>query len=100
MRDIFPGPLASSPAQLTAVGTRLFFVVGMQSSTQLWVSDGTAQGTTHLQDVFWGSNLTAVGDMLYFTAGTSVWRSDGTVEGTVRQADFHPVSGEYLRRTN
>ena len=35
---------------------------------------------------FIASNLTAVGDILYFSGRTSVWRSDGTVDGTMRRA--------------
>jgi ELWxxDGT repeat protein len=93
--DIVPGGASSSPAQLTAVEDRLFFTVGFDRDTELWVSDGTAAGTTHLQDFFFGTDLTAVAGTLYFTSGYSLWKSDGTAAGTVMVAGFHPASGQY-----
>src|SRR5205823_6133302 len=60
--------------------------------TQLWATDGTAAGTTMLTNVnvangrLKPSNLTAVGNTLYFTGGDShgvqLWKSDGTIAGT------------------
>jgi ELWxxDGT repeat protein len=60
---------------------------------ELWVSDGTSDGTKVIKDIREGEeasnpfNLTDVGGTLYFTAnddirGRDLWRSDGTPEGT------------------
>jgi ELWxxDGT repeat protein len=68
---------------------------------ELWISNGTAAGTTLLADIFddqstGGSNgdsrpewFTQVGGEVYFAAtdanaGRQVWKTDGTAAGTVR----------------
>ena len=83
------------PAQLTASGNKLFFVIGNDRNAQLWVSDGTRQGTVFLRGAFFGRNLTDVDGTLYFTVSTTLLKSDGSVEGTTELGDFHPVSGQY-----
>src|SRR5438477_5728819 len=67
---------------------------------ELWRTDGTADGTVLVKDVYPGTdsagnphgsspaNLTSVGGALYFTAVDGVnanrlWKSDGTPDGTV-----------------
>jgi ELWxxDGT repeat protein len=80
---------------LTAVGDRLYFVgndgvVG----PELWVSDGSPEGTQLVKDVRPGwqrspglGELTAAGATLFFAAGVgdeaALWRSDGSEAGTV-----------------
>src|SRR5262249_16430393 len=88
--DINPGPLSSSPQQLTNVNGLLFFVAddGVHGQ-ELWESDGTLTGTKIVKDIFPGGgssfpdHLTAVGNTLFFTAddgvhGRELWKSDGT----------------------
>jgi ELWxxDGT repeat protein len=76
----------------TLAGGLLFFVGRPEpigSPPQLWVSDGTPDGTHPLDvdgaDDFWG--LSAVGETLYFVGrheshGQGLWASDGTDAGT------------------
>jgi ELWxxDGT repeat protein len=85
----------SFPALLTVVGDRLFFIAndGVHGS-ELWVSDGTAAGTSMVKDITPTNDadgppysLTAIGDVLYFNAddgvhGRELWVSDGTEAGT------------------
>jgi ELWxxDGT repeat protein len=102
-------PGATSPPILTATaaGTRLFFTTepsGPGTPVELWVSDGTAAGTTQLADIDPGnavsystmaSEFAAIGGTLYFanddpTHGVEVWSSDGTAAGTGLFLDLNP----------
>ena len=74
---------------------------GKTLGVELWKSDGTAEGTVLVKDI-WAApydtsseprQLTAIGDTLYFSASDAggsggnreLWKSDGTTEGTVCQ---------------
>ena len=86
-----PGP------RLAASGGRVFFAAagaGGASDVELWVSDGTDDGTRLLKDVEPGAGgsgparLTDWNGTLYFSAFTAanyrqLWRTDGTEAGTV-----------------
>ena len=86
----------------TAVGDRIVFPVDTKAhGEELWVSDGTPDGTTMLVDLHGGaegsepSGLTAFGDDVVFGAddgesGRELWRTDGTADGTVMIADASP----------
>ena len=97
----------SGIAPMTAVNGRLYFVLTEWNGNEsLWTSDGTAAGTVPVKtfptaakypDLSNFSDLTAVGDLLYFTAndgvhGREVWRSDGTVASTYMLTDLNPVA--------
>ncbi|QLQ10216.1 MAG: hypothetical protein HZY75_07250 [Nocardioidaceae bacterium] len=71
----------------------------------MWTSDGTAEGTLMVKDIYpdsleWPRDeppkyLAAMGDRLFFAAddgvhGHELWTSDGTAEGTVMVKDIHP----------
>ena len=62
----------------------------------MWKSDGTEAGTVSVLDISSDvSELTAVGDTLFFsarneTSGRELWKSDGTSTGTVLIADIYP----------
>lgn len=91
---------ALNPTNLTAVGSRVFFL-GEDSThgRELWTSDGTRAGTRMVRDIMPGtlsSNITALtqfGDRVAFAAndgssGMELWVSDGTSAGTFLVKDI------------
>ncbi len=114
VKDIFPGadnsypdePNSSYPHDLLAFGGKLYFAADDgQHGTELWVSDGTEEGTQMVKDIMGspgvGSDPTGltVGNGEFFfgilnpdadsnpsTPGDSrveLWKSNGTADGTV-----------------
>ena len=95
VKDIFSGSISSSPYGMTAGGNTLyFFATDGTNGTELWKSDGTANGTVMVKNIRSGSagsspgSLTVVGSTLFFRAndgtnGNEFWKSDGTANGTV-----------------
>jgi ELWxxDGT repeat protein/VCBS repeat-containing protein len=82
---------------LTNVNGTLFFTIH-DDPTQLWKSDGTAEGTAPIKtwtDHFSSlSELTPFQGQLYFTVddgehGRELWRSDGTTAGTQLVKDIY-----------
>ena len=82
-------------------GGRLFYTGLEDYQAELWVTDGTSDGTRRVKDLNPGpldsspNEMLAVGDVIYFSAhdedhGDEVWRSDGTEVGTVLVADVEP----------
>ena len=103
VEDIRPGDSGSSINCLTAAGDRVFFRANDgEHGSELWVSDGTLDGTYMVKDICPGSGnsypeyITALGDSLVlFWAddgqnGRELWRSDGTQEGTWLVEDIAP----------
>ena len=96
------GPVGIS--QLTGVDGSVFFTAGRvgdevgPGESDLWYSDGTAEGTEMLEDFVSGEccgDLTAVGDSVVFNAktilrGSEMWKSDGTKGGTEMVKDIRP----------
>jgi ELWxxDGT repeat protein len=88
----------ANPAELTAVGSRLYFRANDGvSGLQLWKSDGYASGANVLTAPPTGGvlGLTAMGGLVYFTAsnpttGSELWSSNGT---TTAPLDVVPGSG-------
>ncbi len=88
----------SDPAELTVIGSTLYFTANDGSGVDLWKSDGTPGNATRVKDIFPTGDadvayLTAVGNTLYFraedgTTGFELWKSDGTPEGTTRVKDI------------
>jgi len=81
----------AAPSNPTAIGDTLYYVDNSGSS--LWKKDGTTGDTEVVIRVLRGNELrelTAVGDMLYFTVYDGeasvwgLWKSDGTAAGTVK----------------
>lgn len=71
------------------------------SDSELWLSDGTIDGTRRVADINPGPDgsdphrLTVVGDEVWFAAddgthGVELWRSDGTADGTRLVEDSVP----------
>ena len=103
LKDIFPEPnYSSNPRDLTIVGQSLFFTAEFRNtpegpfSTGLWISDGTAAGTSLVISADQlGSSPRPIaqdGTYLYFTTAQGqessdnqelIWRTDGTTAGTV-----------------
>ena len=82
-------------------GRLVFSADGDEHGTELWTSDGTAEGTVMLLDLNPGaasshpSELTVAGSRLYFAAhdcerGRELWSSDGTAAGTRLEHDLAP----------
>lgn len=72
--------------------------------TDLWVSDGTPEGTRFIKTVSdferssFSYQMLYVNGLLYFVAnpdgaGDELWRSDGTEAGTMRVRDIFPGAG-------
>jgi ELWxxDGT repeat protein len=91
------GILASQIAELTPVGSKLFFLAHNGGSEQLWVTDGTVAGTSQVAPRLTGgtsgpipTDLAAVGSELFFHLATlsdpgtdALYRTDGTDAGTL-----------------
>ena len=111
VEDINPGSnnfgyaYGSSPSNLTEFNDQLYFSADdAENGRELWVSDGTTEGTQLVKDIYPGSgdsspsNLTEFNNQLYFSAddaknGEELWVSDGTSEGTQLVKDINPGNG-------
>ena len=94
-------PLVQLVSNLTGAGGKLFFVRSLYvedesdafpDSYELWVSDGTAAGTSQVKNLVdggapAGTGVAALGDAVYFFTDGGLWRSDGTRTGTSLVAD-------------
>lgn len=102
LRDIYQGQASSAPHKLTVFGNLVAFVAddGVHGS-ELWVSDGTTDGTRMLVDLVPGPvrsdpySLYPYRGKLLFSCdhnvyGEELWITDGTPEGTRLLADIHP----------
>ncbi|MCP3100240.1 hypothetical protein LZ198_15325 [Myxococcus sp. K15C18031901] len=93
--------------QLASTGSQLFFTAGdAPAGNELWVTDGTREGTRRVADLTPGpassnlTGLTVLGDSLVFfrqipaappeVAHTELWRSDGSTAGTQRVVPLVP----------
>jgi ELWxxDGT repeat protein len=121
LRDINPfnslpanlGPSTDGPEGLTAFqGKVVFFESDGVHGRELWVSDGTKEGTHMVKDINPGladsepqffsypgapatSPLVVAGNSLYFAAddgkdGVELWKTDGTANGTQLVKDIYP----------
>lgn len=98
-------PASSEARDAVAYGDSAVFVADDdEHGKELWITDGTAEGTSLLADVDpgqAGSNpvgVTTVGDEIFFAAddgvhGQELWRSDGTPGGAELVADINPGPG-------
>ena len=87
---------------LTTFGSQVFFAAeNPQLGEELWMTDGTTEGTVLVKDINPGPDrstpfqLTPVGDTLYFgasdgTHGSEPWTTDGTESGTQLLLDVNP----------
>lgn len=79
LRDISPGSQGSDPKEIVTLGSKAFFVAGERgdgggTGEELWMTDGTEEGTVLVADLYAGldgsgpNQLTVAGDRLYFAA--------------------------------
>jgi ELWxxDGT repeat protein len=86
--------------------TRAYFGLDDHSGfgTELWVTDGTTEGTSRVADLFPGSGSSlaepaaAIGETAYVIAtddqhGRELWRTEGTAATTRLVADINPATG-------
>mgnify|MGYP002013133287 FL=1 len=99
IKDIFPGfpsGINLQNRQFAILNNKVYFLANDGvNGNELWVTDGTSNGTQIVKDIFPGShtsgivNLTSNGQYLIFAAQenynspTSLWKSDGTMAGTI-----------------
>ena len=89
-------------------GKMLFSASTASTGNELWITDGTAAGTTLVKDIYAGSDssspqyMTLAGDKVYFraygdvTSGLELWVTDGTANGTTLVKDIYTGSnGSY-----
>jgi ELWxxDGT repeat protein len=97
VKDIYSGPVASSPADFSLMnGVAYFTATTLAEGRELWKTNGTNAGTTLVKDIVTGpvgSNeednyeMVSNGSYLLFRANTiaeglELWKSDGTDAGT------------------
>lgn len=84
---------------LVELNGRLAFLyrpAALETTVELWLSDGTAAGTQRLATLALPAGMSlgvpalSMGGFLYFTAGDDLWRSDGTPAGTRVVATLPP----------
>jgi len=104
VKDIAKGLQCSSPKNLFASGSNVYFSAHTTAGNELWKSDGTAAGTVLLKDIntiIYGNividgsfpdKFTTLGNTVYFQAFDGVrnglWTTDGTTAGTMRIKQF------------
>ena len=105
--DLAAGVLSSNPQYFCPLGNRVVFVAAVPGAgaagEELYVSDGTAQGTSLVSDIYPGSQGSDIRSLfadpalarVFFSAnapttGREVWSSDGTAAGTYMLADLAP----------
>ncbi|HPA51825.1 MAG TPA: hypothetical protein PLP50_09490 [Thermoanaerobaculia bacterium] len=86
VRDIVPGGASSSPTNLVAHGSALYFRAGQDGP--IWKSDGTEAGTALVHPQTGSGPLVSSGDRVFSASGSQLWASDGTEGGTVLVQGF------------
>ena len=103
---------SSNASDFTEFNGQLFFSANDgENGNELWVSDGTAEGTQLLVDInpgtgtgyengSYASDFTEFNGQLFFTArddenGNELWVTDGTTEGTQLLLDINPGTSIY-----
>jgi len=101
IKDVEVGFFNDYEMYFTIMNNKMYFAAGSFGSNgqELWVSDGTTDGTYMVKNIYSGANssepryLTALNDKLYFSAedsivGNELFVSDGTETGTHAVSDF------------
>ncbi len=98
IKDIQPGPSFTTPSNYTLWNGKMYFRAdSSQYLSNLWVTDGTAQGTSMIclpppMEVRYVGKVVN-GNLLFIaynmTAGYELWRTDGTQAGTAMVTDIN-----------
>ena len=103
--DLNPAPFYGDIDELAAInGKAIFATHESATGEELYVSDGSAAGTSLLKDINPGladsapKYLTVSGAKVYFSAddgahGRELWETDGTAPGTQMVSDLAPGGG-------
>ena len=116
VKDVLPGTSSAGYPDftyLTAAANNLLFVANDGFfGRELWVSDGSAEGTNLLKDFndltqdalndSQGPEKVVIGEEVIFVAsdgrtGTELWKTDGTESGTSQVKDVRPGSSSSSR---
>jgi ELWxxDGT repeat protein len=96
------GAIDSEIRHITPIGSVVYFqATGGGNGPEVWMTDGTQDGTMTLGDIWNGqfgsypAEFVAMGDHVVFSAddgihGMELWSSDGTPDGTVILTDLYP----------
>ena len=104
VKDVYAGTNASAPAGFTRIGGTVYFAIGYYNVypfTQLWKTDGTANGTVGIgqQTEIYKSQIVPFKGKLYFYGfdanGLEPWVSDGTAVGTTMLSNTSPNTAYY-----
>ncbi len=105
LKDIVSGPGSSSSSGLAVFDSFFIFTSGFLGHDELFISDGTTDGTHLLKDIYPGNpSSNAIGffkfrDQIFFRAsdyrGSELWKTDGTYSGTVIVKDINPSGSSY-----
>src|SRR5207249_459156 len=101
-----PGGPNSGPRDFFLFKTKIYFVADDGNvGNELWVTDGTAAGTSLIKDIYAGAggsltyfSFRELNNAIYFSAndninGEELWKSDGTTAGTTIVKDILPGIG-------
>ena len=94
-REIFnPPPSSSNPREFVRVGAKTFFIANSTTyGAQIWVTDGTAGGTTLVTSGIWAGAAEFKGALYFFRQDGGLWRTDGTPAGTVQVTTLPATDG-------
>jgi ELWxxDGT repeat protein len=112
LKDINPGTDGSKPEGFATLGDKVIFsATENQHGTELWITDGTSEGTVLLADLLPGSSgsepkhFRTASSLVFFSAydsqrGWTLWKTNGTATGTEMVVDIIPGSNKNNFTTN